>query len=52
MSMVIRINEYKNRYEVGFCLHSGLFEVFDSFDLTIEGKLAAINLCSKLNGGQ
>jgi hypothetical protein len=49
MSWVIRTD--MGSYEVGYYT-GNYFNKFDSFDLTIEGKLAAIELCSKLNGGQ
>lgn len=49
MSWVIK--EELGSYMVGYYV-ANRFYAFDSFDLTIEGKLAAINLCSKLNGGQ
>lgn len=50
MSWVIK--QRAEGYEVGYYNPQGYFITFDIFDLTIEGKLAAINLCSKLNGGQ
>jgi hypothetical protein len=50
MSWVIKV--IGEEYCVGFYTPQGHFSTFNSFDFTIEGKLAAINLCSKLNGGQ
>jgi hypothetical protein len=49
MSWVIK--EELESYMVGYYVVNRFYP-FDSFDLTEKGRLAAIELCSKLNGGQ